>query len=274
LDWHHPSYLHDWDGYVRYYHGQVEELCTKYGEIGGMLFDGFWPNTDAIDYTRPDMRHFIPGGEWEFGKLYDLIHTHQPDAMITNNLHIPPLDGEDYYTSESDMPGENNAGWNVPVETDKPMMGWLTMNDSWCYQAHDRRFKTPGYLTRALMTMAGKNQVFFLNVGPDGSGRIRDEEKERFRYLAEWQKTNGEAIYGVRPIKSYPWGFAVQKDGAVYVYVLHYPGGNISIECPTPCETAVILGGETLEMMVNGGMATINLPKKAFNPVGYIIKIS
>ena len=43
LDWHHPDYRSDWPAYVAYYQGQVRELCTKYGEVGGFAFDGYWP---------------------------------------------------------------------------------------------------------------------------------------------------------------------------------------------------------------------------------------
>ena len=33
------------DRYVRYLHAQVEELLTKYGDIGVMWFDGEWEST-------------------------------------------------------------------------------------------------------------------------------------------------------------------------------------------------------------------------------------
>ena len=56
-DWHHPNYVHnrgafkdlddppdtdvpDWDRYIDYYFGQVRELCTNYGFIDGIWFDG------------------------------------------------------------------------------------------------------------------------------------------------------------------------------------------------------------------------------------------
>jgi alpha-L-fucosidase len=56
LDWHHPDYYPlgksgktagrapngNWKAYVSYYQGQVRELCSNYGEIGGLWFDGWW----------------------------------------------------------------------------------------------------------------------------------------------------------------------------------------------------------------------------------------
>ena len=61
LDWHHPDYFPrgrtgqaagraekgDWKRYVAYYQGQVRELCTNYGEIGGIWFDGWWDRPEA-----------------------------------------------------------------------------------------------------------------------------------------------------------------------------------------------------------------------------------
>ncbi len=44
LDWHHPDYRDNWPAYVEYYQGQVRELCTKFGDIGMIWFDGYWPS--------------------------------------------------------------------------------------------------------------------------------------------------------------------------------------------------------------------------------------
>ncbi len=43
VDWTHPAYRNDWPAYVAYYQGQLRELLTRFGNIGGILFDGYWP---------------------------------------------------------------------------------------------------------------------------------------------------------------------------------------------------------------------------------------
>ena len=49
LDWHHPAYRFRqesglaWADYVGFLHGQVRELCTQYGEVACIWFDGDWP---------------------------------------------------------------------------------------------------------------------------------------------------------------------------------------------------------------------------------------
>ena len=56
LDWHHPDYFPrgrtgrdagraeqgEWPRYIDYMNGQLRELLTGYGEIGGIWFDGWW----------------------------------------------------------------------------------------------------------------------------------------------------------------------------------------------------------------------------------------
>ena len=80
LDWHHPDYFPlgktgktagreqkgDWSRYVAYYQGQVRELCTNYGEIGGIWFDGWWDKPDA---------------DWDLAGTYRLIHELQPACL-------------------------------------------------------------------------------------------------------------------------------------------------------------------------------------------------
>ena len=68
LDWHHPAYRADWPAYVSYYQGQIRELCTKYGDIGLIWFDGYWPD------HPPPAPHFVEGGSWDLAGTYDLIH--------------------------------------------------------------------------------------------------------------------------------------------------------------------------------------------------------
>ena len=42
LDWHEESYRTDFKEYLKYLRKSVELLCTNYGKIGGLWFDGMW----------------------------------------------------------------------------------------------------------------------------------------------------------------------------------------------------------------------------------------
>ena len=273
LDWHHPAYVMDWPEYVRYYHGQVRELCTNYGKVGAMLFDGFWPNSGAgCDYNDPLVRHFLSEGDWEFGDLYDMIHSLQPDCMITNNMHVAPLPGEDFQTFEQDMPGENKQGWNTTEISDLPLAAWLTTNDSWAYVPTDQNYKTVGFLVRSLMSLSGIDTAFFLNVGPSPDGRIVQADKDILAGMGKWLKANGDAIYGTRSVAKYEWGFVTKKDNKLFLYLLGFPGKKFVLEnLPFVPKTAAMMDGEALKLTQDNGKLTISMPYRPHNPRGSII---
>lgn len=73
LDWHVDSFNNDFPAYLQYLRDSVEILCSNYGKIGGLWFDGNWSKQDA---------------DWEEDKLYEVIRRHQPDAIIVNNTGL------------------------------------------------------------------------------------------------------------------------------------------------------------------------------------------
>src|SRR6266403_2172118 len=73
LDWHSQDYFPrgrtghrtgrpeagNWDAYLNFMDGQLKELLTNYGEIGGIWFDGMWDKPDA---------------DWHLARTYGLIN--------------------------------------------------------------------------------------------------------------------------------------------------------------------------------------------------------
>lgn len=181
LDWTHPAYRHDWPAYVAYYQGQLRELCTHYGPIGGILFDGYWPRQA---YTAEEAEWFAPRGAWDLAGTYDLIHALQPQAVIANNSHVPPLRGEDYQVWELDLPGENAIGFNTTEIGDKPTASLFNLNAGWSYQPWSHAPKTPEALARLRDAVRERGAVFILNVGPRPFGDIHPDEQAILRRLA------------------------------------------------------------------------------------------
>src|ERR1043166_280597 len=122
VDWTHPAYRRDWSAYVSYYQNQIRELCTRFGAINGFIFDGYWPRNSLDADGMPE--YFAARGPWDLAGTYDLIHQLQPDAVIANNTHVLPLQGEDYQVWELDLPGENTIGFNTTEIGDKPTACW------------------------------------------------------------------------------------------------------------------------------------------------------
>ncbi len=178
LDWHHPDYGRDWAAYRDYLHGQVRELCTNYGPVCEIWFDGHWLNGE-----QPKAAWFRPTDTWDFPRLYDMIHTLQPDCLIGNNHHGRPLAGEDIQIFEQDLPGENSAGFNEAAPADLPLETCITINRSWGYRADDAEHKSVEQLAALLDRCGRLGCNLLLNVGPRPDGTIPEPHVERLRAL-------------------------------------------------------------------------------------------
>jgi len=181
LDWTHPAYRADWPAYVAYYQGHVRELCTRFGKIGGILFDGYWPRAE---FDTPDEQlYFPPRGPWHLAGTYDLIHSLQPDAVVVNNTHVLPLPGEDYQVWELDMPGENTVGFNTTEVGDKPKAVWWNLNSGWAYAPRSHAVKGSADILPKLREANRRGATFMLNVGPRPYGDIHPDEATALRQL-------------------------------------------------------------------------------------------
>ncbi|HUW32961.1 MAG TPA: alpha-L-fucosidase [Planctomycetota bacterium] len=183
VDWTHPAYRRDWPAYVAYYQGQLRELCTRFGKIGGILFDGYWPR---VEFNTPDeLEYFQPRGPWDLAGTYDLIHSLQPDAVITNNTHVLPRPGEDYQVWELDLPGQNKMGFNTTDVGDRPTAAWWNLNAGWAYAPRTHAVKEPAEIIGKLLETNRLGGVFMLNVGPRPWGDIHPHEQHALRKIGE-----------------------------------------------------------------------------------------
>lgn len=254
LDWHHPAYRFraetglEWQDYIAFLHGQVEELCTNYGELSSLWFDGDWP---AHDKTGPDA-YFAPGGSFEYDKLYALIHTLQPDAVIHNNRHDKPLIGEDIQGFEQDLPGENSVGFNTTEIYDMPIEVCMTINGSWGVNKGDRNHKSTRKLVHNLVKSASMGGNYLLNVGPTAEGLILPVHAKRLREVGGWLNVYGESVYGTRKGVISPTSLTVStsKGDTQYVHILDYVSDYVVLEgVPETITKAVLLrDGSPVEM--------------------------
>jgi alpha-L-fucosidase len=282
LDWHHRDYFPtgktgkaagreaggDWKRYVAYYQGQVRELCTNYGEIGGIWFDGWWDRPDA---------------DWDLAGTYRLIHELQPRALVGNNHHVAPMPGEDFQMFEQDLPGENAAGFNkAGIAADLPLETCLTINESWGYNAADTRFKSAEEIVRALVGAAGRGANLLLNVGPRPDGTIGPESRQRLVDVGKWLAAYGDSIYGTRggPIAPQPWGVSTAKGSKdrpteIYLHILKpEPQTPIILNEATASWTPYLYGKDRPLKLTQSprGMA-LSLPEDAVTPIDTIIAL-
>jgi len=245
LDWHNPDYYPrgatnwnngrpdhgDWNAYLdTYMDGQLTELLTNYGAIGGIWFDGMWDKPEA---------------DWHLPKTYALIHQLQPAALIIPNHHQTPRPGEDVQTFERDLPGENTAGFNTKYVSAKlPLESCDTLNDSWGFNIGDSNYKSPADLERRLVRTAGNNSNLLLNIGPLPNGEIQQEFVTRLQAVGEWLSKYGDSIYGTRggPVPPADWGVTTQKENRIYVHVLNWGAPLLAL----PPITSKVVGAHSL----------------------------
>lgn len=188
MDWTHPAYRNDWPVYLAYLSGQLRELLTRYGPVNGVLFDGYWP---CHPFSEQDA-YFKEAGPYNLAGIYDLIHSLQPDAVVTNNHHVLPLKGEDYQVWELDMPGENTIGWNCTEIGSLPRAVWWNLNHGWGYQPGNHRLKSADTILATLNRAREREATFLLNIGPRPFGDIHPDEATVLRAIGARRRADNE----------------------------------------------------------------------------------
>lgn len=198
MDWHHPDYLPrrpwetersadgaDLERYVKYLHAQVEELLTKYGDIGVLWFDGEWESS----WTH------------ERGKaLYELCRRLQPNVIVNNRVDVSRAGIEGFSTDERSVGDFGTPEQTIPAQG-LPGVDWetcMTMNGHWGYNRADQGWKSAAEMIRMLCDIASKGGNFLMNVGPTADGEFPQACVERLEAIGAWLSTNGEAIHGTR----------------------------------------------------------------------------
>jgi alpha-L-fucosidase len=224
VDWHHPEFparysqirknfpegYHgnpnpkaDIRNYNAYMRNQVNELLTKYGDVGIVWFDGggSFRNYDRVKLLEAD-------------QMIDMIHRVQPAALINNRIGF----GADYGTPEQYIPdGPQSNAFEV----------CMTLNKHWGYNKNDNEWKDARTIINNISDIASKGGNYLLNVGPTAEGLIPDSSVMILRETGKWMKTNGDAIYnttGAPPRDNIRFsGKMTQKPGKLYLHVFNWP---------------------------------------------------
>ena len=209
LDWYEKTFDTDFKTYLQYLRESVKLLCTNYGKIGGIWFDGKWSK---------------PNEDWEEDELYGMIRKYQPDAIIVNNTGLGARGALghielDSVTFERGRPGEINLE-DSPKYIASEMC--QVFNEHWGYAENDFNYESLGNMIEDLCVCRRYGANFLLNVGPMGNGLLRPLDKAMMEELGRWVKINEEGVYLPRPCKievtNKPTDFLLEKDGAYYLF--------------------------------------------------------
>ncbi|MDY2983428.1 MAG: alpha-L-fucosidase [Eubacteriales bacterium] len=235
IDWHHPDFPHhgdryhpmrsdpaasneerDFERYLAYMHGQVKELCTRYGRLDVLWFD--------FSYNQ------LRGEAWRANELADMVRTLQPGILLNNRLEVS---GEGFGSLAQGEPAPCHGDFVSPERMVPPEglfdpqgrpLYWetcTTMNHSWGYCAGDTWYKPAPLLLKKLVECVSKGGNFLLNVGPDGNGRIPRQAMDTLKYLGQWMQINGESIRGCGPsgMEKPEWGRITRRENVLYLHI-------------------------------------------------------
>lgn len=276
-DWHHPDYpafaeddkpyvkflgkrSPTWDRYVNVLFGQVRELCTNYGPIDLMWFDGQWERT---------------ADEWRAADLAAMIRELQPEAIVNDRLP-----GGDYATPEQGVP---------PVAPEGRWETCLTMNRSWGFVPQDDEYKSATELVHTLCETAGKGGNLLLNVSPRADGSLPPQQVSRLTAIAAWMDAHAHAIHdtqtGLEPWQFY--GPSTRRGDTVYLFCVMRPYGQVSVRgLPIRRVSRATIGDVSLrcrgratadqELMSRDpvGEVLIEVPQELIDPVATVIALS
>jgi alpha-L-fucosidase len=194
-DWHHPDYrTANHSRYIEYLHGQLQELCTNYGRLGIIWFDG-------LGGTAKD---------WDSERLVKMIRRLQPQVIINNRAGLP----EDYDTPEQQV-GQ--------FQIHRPWESCITICQQWAWKPDDR-MKSLKECIDILVRCAGGDGNLLLNVGPMPTGEIEPRQVARLKEIGLWLNRYGEAIYSTRggPFRPGPWGASTYRGNKIYLHILSW----------------------------------------------------
>jgi len=259
-DWYHPDYMNErHDQYMKFYHGQLEELCTRYGQV-----DILW-----FDHIAGTVK------QWEPERTIRLVKKLQPHVLINNRVALPCKGGPvpEELTGDFDTP-EQEIG---RFETQRPWESCITLCGSqWSYKPGGEMMTLQACLDALVRCACGDGNLL-LNVGPMPSGEIEPRQANRLKEVGDWLAKHGESIYGTRggPLKPGKWGGSTQRADTVYLHILDF-GGQTKLELPPlngVIREATLLSGGAVEVSQTSEKLLVSIPKSAQQPVDTVVKL-
>jgi alpha-L-fucosidase len=245
-------YPERWNNYVEFTHNQVMELCTNYGKIDLLWFDGGW-------VQKRESRSHPYNQDVRMDELVEKIRSKQPDAIVVDRaVHGR---NQNYLTPENTVPEKM-----LPY----PWESCIILGGGWSY-SFNATMMPERKLIHMLTDIVAKGGNLLLNIGPGPDGTWYEEAYDRLRETGEWLRINGEAIYCTRPVAPWTDGklrFTRGKDGSVYIIYLSDENerlpSTIEVRGITPSKGAKIsmlgMKNSNLKWNMEGQTMKISIP--------------
>lgn len=247
-DWHHPdAFTPDrHDRYLAYLKQQVTELCSNYGKLDILWFDGLGKTAKEYDGTG----------------LVKIIRGLQPGIVINNRTGLP----EDHDTPEQRV---------GKYQGDRPWESCITICRQWAWKPADE-MKSLKECLQTLVLCAGGDGNLLFNVGPMPDGRIEPRQVERLKEMGAWLGRNGDSIYGTRggPWKPTKAVASTRKGNVIYLHVLRWDGDPVTLpDLPRKVKQAALLSGGPAVVRQADGKLSVSVAAADRDAVDTVVRL-
>ncbi len=247
VDWYHPDYrTENHARYIAYMHGQLRELCTRYGKIDIIWFDGLGGTAE----------------DWDSENLFKMLRTLQPGVLLNRRAGLD---------ADFDTP-EQRIG---RFQTARPWETCMTIGEQWSWKPDDHIKSLEECLHVLVRTVGGGGNLLF-NVGPMPTGEIEPRQAERLKEMGRWLKTAQPGIYRTQggPFLPAPWGVSTYRGNRVYLHLLSRPQEPIRLPAiPRRVTAARILGGGRPKVDQSEQGLTVTLPSDYRHDVVTVVEL-
>jgi len=249
-DWYHPDFATENHArYLDFYLGQLRELCTNYGQVDILWFDG-------LDSPREVWKD-VP--ERSFAMLREL----QPDIVLNNRGGLP---------GDFDTPEQRIGGF----DRERPWETCMTICRQWAWKPNDT-LKSFEQCIRTLVSTAGGDGNLLFNVGPMPDGRIEPRQVARLREMGAWLREHGDSIHGTRGGPFYPgaWGASTHRGNSVYLHVFDWEEGQLVLPgLSRRIVSAEVMGGGEVTVEQQDRIITVAIPEADRDPVDTVVVLT
>lgn len=262
VDWHHTDYrTENHARYIQYMHGQIRELCSRYGQVDILWFDGLQvhPMSGSGGETTYDPAW---AKDWDSANLFREIRTLQPHIIINNRCGLK---------GDFDTP-EQHIGFYQP---DRSWESCITICKQWAWKPNDT-MKSLKECIRTLVMCAGGDGNLLLNVGPMPDGEIEPRQVARLKEMGAWLKQYGRAIYSTRggPFPPGEWGASTSRGATAYIHILNWKSDTVLLP-PSSLKLVshtVLTGGKAMVKQTAQGIE-ISVPAGERNEIDTIVEL-
>lgn len=264
MDWRFPGYF-DPKGLLEnamlmkeQCYRQVEELCSGYGKVDILWYDGGWLSHKGTDADGAWL--------WEPIKLNTIAREYNPNMLINPRSG---LEGD----FQCDEGTHKIAGSIIKTPWEKCMSitrGWSWYNDDYCMSCEE--------IIRMIVDVVCRGGNILLNVGPDRNGKLSQNVIDTMGKVGEWLEENGESIYGTRagifePVDGI-YG-STHRNECVYLHILDIDGfrGMRIPDCGVQVVECSEISGKPIDFSQIDGELKISISDCVSNVYDFVVRI-